>query len=164
MSRIFRLAALSLVVVFGALLGMGLKVERPMRLPIDPSPLVFETSHGARSLEVEIADTQMARERGLMFRRDFPRSRAMLFVFDQTRDVMMWMQNTPLSLDMIFIGPAGKITSIRENTVPFSTDIISSGGPARFAVEVDAGVARHLGLEIGDRVHHPVIDRIAAGQ
>lgn len=143
---------------------MAAGVDEPMRLPVDPAPLVFDTGHGAKSLAVEVADTADTRERGLMYRKDFPADRAMLFVFPMTQPVMMWMKNTPLSLDMIFVGPAGRIVSIRKNTTPFSTDIIPSGGMVRFAIEVDAGVATRLGLEKGDRVRHPVIDRIAKEQ
>lgn len=138
--------------------------QGPMRLPVDRTPLVFETRHGAKALAVEIADTAPERERGLMYRRDFPRDRAMLFVFPYPQEVTFWMQNTPLPLDMIFIDADGRISSIREHEKPFSTDLVGSGGPVRFVVEVDAGVARKLGLEMGDRARHPVIDKDADGQ
>jgi len=136
----------------------------PMRLPVDQAPIVFETRHGARALAVEIADTAQERERGLMFRREFPRDRAMLFVFPYAQEVTFWMQNTPLALDMVFVAADGRIVSIREHARPFSTDLIGSGGPVRFVVELDAGLARQLGLEKGGRVRHRVIDRIADEQ
>lgn len=145
--------------------GFGLAAdEKPMRLPVDKTPIVFQTRHGSRALAVEIAETAQERERGLMFRKDFPRDRAMLFVFPDAQEVTFWMQNTPLPLDMIFIGADGRITSIKEHEKPFSTDLVGSGGPVRFVIEVDAGVARRLGLEKGDRVRHPVVDKDADGQ
>ena len=160
MSRVLRLVCLSFLLL-STVVGSGLAAPaKPMLLPVDATPLTFETRHGARTLRIEIADTDDERERGLMFRKDFPTTRGMLFVFDETRQVMMWMQNTPRPLDMIFVDGSGRISSVRESTVPFSTAIISSGTPVRFVIEVDAGVAGKLGLEKGDRVRHPVIDKI----
>ncbi|MGH6861964.1 MAG: DUF192 domain-containing protein [Phyllobacterium sp.] len=129
----------------------------PMRLAVDPAPLVVNTAKGDVPFRVEIADDADERERGLMFRTDFHDNSAMLFVFDTARTVSMWMENTPAALDMLFLGEDGRIAAIRENAVPFSRDIISSGGPVRYVVEVKAGTARRLGLQIGDRVRHPAI-------
>ena len=67
----------------------------------------------------------------------------------------MWMHNTYISLDMIFIRNDGRILRIAENTTPLSDNIISSGGPARGVLEVIAGTARKLGIAPGDRVAHP---------
>ncbi|WP_420962299.1 DUF192 domain-containing protein [Brucella sp. IR073] len=129
----------------------------PMRLAVDAHPLVFETAKGKKSLEVEIADTDAERMRGLMYRTDLPENRAMLFVFDETQPVMMWMKNTPLPLDMVFLAKDGTIATIRENTEPFSETIISSIVPAAFVVELRAGTAKRLGLAIGEHVRHPAI-------
>ncbi|RCS22026.1 DUF192 domain-containing protein [Phyllobacterium salinisoli] len=129
----------------------------PMRLPLDAHRLVFETAKGKVSLDVEIADTDPERMRGLMYRTDFPENRAMLFVFDDTRTVMMWMKNTPLSLDMVFVNRDGAIATIRENTEPFSEAIVSSMVPVAFVIELRAGVAKQLGLAMGDTVRHPAI-------
>jgi uncharacterized protein len=129
----------------------------PMRLPIDPHPLVFDTAKGKVSFEVEIADTDPERERGLMFRTDLPANRAMLFTFDETRPVMMWMKNTPLPLDMVFLAKDGTIATIRENTEPFSEAIISSIVPVAFVIELRAGTAKRLGLAVGQHVNHSAI-------
>jgi len=139
-------------------------MAEPMRLPVDEHPLVFETGKGKVSLDVEIADTDAERMRGLMFRTDFPDDRAMLFVFDETRTVMMWMKNTPLPLDMVFVGRNGEIATIRDNTEPFSEAIISSVVPVGFVIELRAGAARRLGLAIGDHVRHPAICGECAAQ
>jgi uncharacterized membrane protein (UPF0127 family) len=135
--------------------------QAPMHLPIDPSPLTVNTAKGDVPFRVEIADTDPERERGLMFRKDLKDNSAMLFVFDETRLVTMWMENTPSALDMLFLDHDGRISAIRENAVPFSRSIISSGGPVRFVVEVKAGTAKRLGLTIGDKVRHPAIEAIA---
>lgn len=128
-----------------------------MRLPVDPAPLVFETPAGRVSFDVEVANTDESRSAGLMHRVDLPSNRAMLFVFDQTRDVMMWMENTPLPLDMVFIADDGKVSAIAPNTEPFSRAIVSSRGPVRFVVELNAGTAKRLGIGVGNTVQHPVI-------
>ena len=104
---------------------------------------------------VEIADTSARRARGYMERTDIEPDDGMLFVFDPPRDVSMWMMNTPTALDMIFIEPDGTIESIAENTVPFSTDVVSSEGEVGFVLEVLAGQAEALGLEPGDRLTGP---------
>ena len=80
---------------------------------------------------VEIADTEAEREKGLMFRKELPEGRGMLFDFHQEQDVSFWMENTYIPLDMMFIRADGRILRIAENTEPLSTRIIPSGGPVR---------------------------------
>ena len=150
-----------LLVAFFLLLSPALALDKgPMHLPVDATALTINTAKGDVPFRVEIADTDAERERGLMFRTDLKDDSAMLFVFDDTRLVTMWMEKTPSALDMLFLDEAGRIAAIRENAEPFSRDIISSGGPVRFVVEVKAGTARRLGLTIGDKVRHPAIDAI----
>ncbi|QND54236.1 DUF192 domain-containing protein [Phyllobacterium sp. 628] len=131
--------------------------QQPMKLPIDATPLVLNTARGDVPFQVEVADTDEERERGLMFRTDLKDNSAMLFVFEESRLVTMWMENTPSALDMIFLDDNGRVSAIRANAVPFSRATISSGGAARFVIEVKAGTARRLGLAVGDKVHHPAI-------
>ncbi|EJN04843.1 DUF192 domain-containing protein [Phyllobacterium sp. YR531] len=130
----------------------------PMHLPIDAVALTINTAKGDVPFSVEIADEEEERQRGLMFRTDLKDNSAMLFVFDQTRLVTMWMENTPSALDMLFLNESGRIAAIRQNAVPFSRDTISSGGPVKFVVEVKAGTAQRLGLRVGDKVRHPAIE------
>jgi uncharacterized membrane protein (UPF0127 family) len=80
----------------------------------------------------------------------------MLFDFQREQDIAMWMRNTYVSLDMLFIRGDGRILRIAENTEPLSERIISSGGPVRGVLEVVAGTARKLGIQPGDRVAHPI--------
>lgn len=152
MHRIFFVLALIFWVV-----GAEAQESKPMLLPVDPQLLEFETQNGRASFEVEIANSGEARMRGLMWRRDFPSNRAMLFVFGRMNEVLMWMQNTPSPLDMVFLDDKGRVTSIHENAVPFSEDIISSQGPAAYVVEVLAGTVKSNGIKIGDRAIHRII-------
>ncbi|MDR4306472.1 DUF192 domain-containing protein [Chelatococcus sambhunathii] len=119
------------------------------------SKLVFETSGGPRSFQIETADTPQQREVGLMYRRSMPDDHGMLFDFGHPQEVSMWMQNTYISLDMVFVGGDGRVTRIAERTEPLSTRIIPSQGPARYVVELVAGAAQRIGLKPGDRVVHP---------
>ncbi|MEP7455357.1 DUF192 domain-containing protein [Phyllobacterium sp. SB3] len=132
--------------------------NEPMHLPVDPVLLTINTAKGDVPFSVEVADEEEERQRGLMFRTDLKDNSAMLFVFDRTRLVTMWMENTPSALDMLFLNESGRIAAIRQNAVPFSRDTISSGGPVRFVVEVKAGTAQRLGLRVGDKVRHPAIE------
>jgi uncharacterized membrane protein (UPF0127 family) len=113
---------------------------------------------GVHVFAVELAATDAERSKGLMYRKELPEGRGMLFDFQRDQDVSMWMQNTYISLDMIFIRGDGRILRIAENTEPMSTRIISSGGPVRAVLEVIAGTARKLGIAPGDRVAHPMFN------
>jgi uncharacterized protein len=121
----------------------------------DPNTLEIVSKSGVHVFTVELAVTDEQRSRGLMFRRELAEGRGMLFKFEPDQNIAMWMQNTYVSLDMIFIRSDGRIMRIAENTEPLSTRTISSGGPARGVLEVVAGTARKLGLAPGDRVAHP---------
>jgi uncharacterized protein len=111
---------------------------------------------GVHVFAIELAVTDEERARGLMFRRELPEGKGMLFDFKRDQDVSMWMENTYVSLDMIFIRADGRIARIAENTEPMSRRIISSGGPVRAVLEVVAGTARKLGIGPGDKVAHPM--------
>jgi uncharacterized membrane protein (UPF0127 family) len=110
-------------------------------------------------LQVEVMRTDAGRERGLMDRRYLPADRGMLFDFGMERGVMMWMKNTYIPLDMIFLSRAGVVTHIAENAEPLSEAIISSESPAYAVLEVNAGFSRRIGLKAGDVVRHPMFAR-----
>jgi uncharacterized membrane protein (UPF0127 family) len=122
-------------------------------------PLVIVTLTGSHEFLVEIARTEAQREHGLMFRRSMPQDRGMLFGFESERPVAMWMKNTYLPLDMIFIGRGGKVVGLAENTEPLSEKVIPSGAPAISVLEVNAGVAARIGLKVGDTVRHPLFTK-----
>lgn len=118
--------------------------------------LTIVTSSGTHPLLVEVMRTGQQRERGLMFRRFLPQDRGMLFDFKSEQPIMMWMKNTYLPLDMIFISRSGKVVGISENTEPLSERIIASGAPAFAVLEVNAGTATTIGVRVGDKIHHPL--------
>jgi uncharacterized membrane protein (UPF0127 family) len=121
--------------------------------------LEIATKTGVHVFSVELAVTDAERERGLMFRRSVPEFYGMLFDFKRDQEVSMWMKNTYVSLDMIFIQSDGRIRRIAENTQVESLKIIPSGGPVRAVLEVAAGTARKLGIEPGDQVASPILHR-----
>lgn len=126
------------------------------------SSLIIETSSGVHVFSVELADTEERRRTGLMFREDLALDSGMLFDFESPRVITMWMRNTPLPLDMIFIGPGGRVVSVAENTVPFSEAIVSSRYPASSVFEVNAGTAKRIGIKVGDTVSHPIFEAPAS--
>jgi uncharacterized protein len=139
-------------------LALVLVIARtPARAGDDTLEIVSKTGVHVFAVELAVSDEQRAR--GLMFRRELPEGRGMLFKFEPEQVIQMWMHNTYISLDMIFIRSDGRILRIAENTKPESDNIISSGGPARGVLEVTAGTARKLGIAPGDRVAHPWFQR-----
>ena len=105
---------------------------------------------------VEVARDDATRAQGLMYRRSLSPDRGMLFDFKRVEPVSMWMQNTYVSLDMLFIRPDGTIARVAQNTEPLSTRTIPSGEPVLAVLEVVAGTAARLGIRAGDRVEHPL--------
>ena len=117
------------------------------------STLEIETSDGERHhFDVELAITAQQRALGLMFRKDLAPDAGMLFIYPRPQVITMWMQNTPLPLDMIFIGQDNRIGKIVERTIPYSTNTISSGQTMKAVLEVNGGTADRLGLQVGDQI------------
>ena len=112
-----------------------------------------------QSFRVEVARNDADRAQGLMYRRSMPADQGMLFDFGRVEPVSMWMQNTYLSLDMLFIRPDGTIARIAANTEPLSTRTIPSGEPVLAVLELNAGTTAKLGIKPGDRVEHPIFKR-----
>jgi uncharacterized membrane protein (UPF0127 family) len=118
--------------------------------------LEIVTKTGVQVFSVEMATTEQEKETGLMYRKELADGKGMLFDFSPEQQISMWMKNTYISLDMIFIRADGRILRIAENTEPLSIRIISSGGPAKGVLEVIAGTAKKYGIQPGDRVAHPL--------
>jgi uncharacterized membrane protein (UPF0127 family) len=140
-------------ILFALLVAVG-----PVR-PAGPQALEIVSKTGAHVFSVEIVDNDADRAKGLMFRKELPEGKGMLFDFHRDQDVSFWMQNTYISLDMLFIRGDGTILRIAENTEPLSTRMVPSGGPVRAVLEVIGGTARKLGIAAGDRVAHPIFKR-----
>lgn len=108
----------------------------------------------AHIFQLEVADNDETRKRGLMYRQSLPANGGMLFDFEQSRVISMWMKNTYIPLDMLFVRADGGITHIAEWTEPHSLKTISSREPVTFVIEVAGGSAARLGIAPGDTVHH----------
>lgn len=119
-------------------------------------PLEISSKNGVHVFAVEMAVTPEQQAKGLMFRRELPEGRGMLFDFGQEQPTSFWMKNTYIPLDMIFIRGDGRIAKIAENTVPLSEALISSGGPVRAVLEVIGSTAKKFGIAPGDRVAHAI--------
>jgi uncharacterized membrane protein (UPF0127 family) len=120
--------------------------------------LEIASKTGVHVFSVEIAENDADRAKGLMFRKELPEGKGMLFDFKREQDVAFWMENTYISLDMLFIRGDGTILRIAENTEPLSPRLVPSGGPVRGVLEVIAGTSRKLGIAPGDRVAHPIFN------
>jgi uncharacterized membrane protein (UPF0127 family) len=143
--------ALAAALAVWAFAGVGAKAA-------NIQPLEIVTKTGVQVFSVEVATTDQEKETGLMYRKELPDGKGMLFDFSPEQQISMWMKNTYISLDMIFIRADGRILRIAENTEPESTRIISSGGLAKGVLEVIAGTARKYGIAPGDRVAHPLFN------
>jgi len=120
--------------------------------------LEIATAGGVRVFAVEMATTEEEKTTGLMFRKELADGHGMLFDFLPAQEVTMWMKNTYISLDMIFIAADGHILRIAENTEPLSVKLIPSNGLTRAVLEVPAGTARKYGIHAGDRVGHALFN------
>ena len=134
-----------------AFLPSGLRAEEALT---KIEPLTIATDGDATMFTVEIADTEATRERGLMFRQRLPENHGMLFDFGQPQPVSMWMKNTYIPLDMVFIRSDGSIAYIAENTVPKSLDTIGITEPVRAVLELPGGTAKKKDIRAGDIVYH----------
>ena len=119
--------------------------------------LEIVTAAGARhAFHIELAVKPEQRERGLMYRQSLDADAGMLFDFQTDQTVDMWMKNTYIPLDMVFIARDGTIVRIAADTVPLSLDIVSSGGPVRAVLELKGGETARRGIGPGAKVVHPL--------
>lgn len=149
-----------MLTVFAALAGISIAFAQPLtvqqRITFPTSELTIESGGKQHRFNVEFADTDERRALGLMYRTTLAADAGMLFDFKVDQPVAMWMRNTRLPLDMLFIRRDGRIANIAQRTVPFSETSIYSSGPVRGVLELNGGTAERLGLKPGDRVMHPM--------
>jgi len=122
---------------------------------LQQAKLQAKTALGTHDFSVWIAADDESRARGLMFVRELPPDHGMLFLFEFPQEVAFWMKDTVLSLDLIFVDPAGKVLNVAANARPYSLDPIESQGRAIAVLEVVAGTARKIGLKPGDAISFP---------
>jgi hypothetical protein len=127
-------------------------------------PIVIETRSARRhTFEAWRAESDATRTQGLMFVRDIRPDQAMIFVYEPPQMVAMWMKNTLLPLDMLFVDAAGCVVRTVHDARPGSLETISAGAPVALVVELKGGTTRALGIDTGDRVRRPGADWPADG-
>jgi uncharacterized membrane protein (UPF0127 family) len=138
-------AVLALTLPLAAVAQQGLQ-------SFDRAVLEIETKAGRHRFDIELALTPDQQSQGLMYRQRLAADAGMLFLYDSEQPLLMWMANTFIPLDMVFIAADGRIRKIAERTIPHSTATIGSDGPALAVLELNGGTAARLGIGVGDRV------------
>lgn len=154
--NVARAVALGLVAVTLGCAQPAATSPGAVEAPVHTERLIIDTANGAVRLNVEIADDEQERNRGLMFRETLADDAGMLFDFPTPERASFWMRNTILSLDIIFIGVDGRILNIADHTIPYSDDPIPAAGLTRGVLELRAGRAEALGIRPGDHVRHRI--------
>lgn len=122
----------------------------------DPGEVTLYPRDGVEvRFQVEVADDPVEQARGLMHRTELAEDAGMIFVFPKARPARFWMKNTPLPLDILFIGEDGRVVNIAERTTPFSERSIPSEGPVLAVLEINGGLSDELGIGPGTPVLHP---------
>ena len=129
--------------------------------PMEVTPLEIQSGDEVFAFSVEVANDPDEISFGLMERTEIAEDAGMLFDFGNPRETSMWMKNTILPLDMLFIDSDGSVEMIARNTVPGSLRTISPGIPVKAVLELNAGTATRLGIEPGDVVVHPIFNNDA---
>ena len=107
---------------------------------------------GDAAWQMEVAKTENEREKGLMFRHYLPEESGMVFAFAKPRNVAMWMQNTYISLDIVFVNEHLVVSNIEKNAKPLSEDAIRGGGTSAYVIELNGGQAAAKGIKAGDKL------------
>jgi uncharacterized membrane protein (UPF0127 family) len=106
--------------------------------------------------QIKIADNYAEREKGLMFVNQMPTNEGMIFIYEDEVRRLMWMKNTYIALDMLFVSSDLKIVNMKENAVPLSEELISSIVPVKYTIELNAGQIAEKGIKIGDAIEYKV--------
>jgi uncharacterized membrane protein (UPF0127 family) len=130
--------------------GQGQKLQT-----FEKNRLAIKTKTGRHEFHVEIARRPKQQAQGLMFRRRMAADAGMLFIYRVTAPASMWMKNTFIPLDLLYIDWTGKIVGFHQRAVPQSLEVITSKQPVRAVLEVNAGTVARLKIGVGDKVVHP---------
>src|SRR5205085_12200106 len=136
------------------LMSTGPALAQLVQFPI--AELTIVGASGPHKFKVEVATTPAQMVQGLMFRRSLAPDAGMLFDYRGPSMAMMWMKNTLIPLDMLFVDERGRIVNIHERAVPGSLETISAARPVRATIELNGGTAARLGIKPGDRVLFPI--------
>lgn len=151
-----RLARIVAIVCLAVLLSGQAGDDADLDAAFDKDRLVIQASaHACYVFDVYLAFSRAQQTRGLMFVRYMPETTGMLFVYRQPQVLSMWMKNTYIPLDILFIRADGSIANIVTNTIPLSLDSIAAIEPLHYALELNAGVTKRLGIDTDSRVYFP---------
>jgi uncharacterized protein len=139
------------------LLSLALLAAAQPAIAAGSGTLVLKTATGDHSFNIEVMVSEEERALGLMFRRSLPENSGMLFLYDPPQPATMWMKNTLIPLDMVFISADARVHRIESHAEPFSTTLIPSDGDVMGVLELNAGEAGKIGLKRGDKVIYPGI-------
>ena len=123
------------------------------------SEILIVSKSGEHKFVVDVATTMAQRQMGLMYRKNMARNRGMMFDFGEEQLIAMWMKNTLIPLDMLFVDKTGKILQIERATTPLSLETIAGRRPAMSVIELNAGLTTELGISEGDQVMHNIFFR-----
>jgi uncharacterized protein len=140
----------------GLLIAISILADNTVMAKMRREVLTLKTKTAEHAIDIEIADTMEEKALGLMFRTSVPDNTGMLFPYGAPQDITMWMRNTYVSLDMVFIRADGVVHRIAARTEPLSEKIVSSEGNVSAVLELGAGAAERLGLKPGDLVRHKI--------
>jgi len=150
-NRIFGFKIAAVLVVSQLLFPLPLNAQQDVGFAEDVLQ-IKSASGDIFEFNIELAESPEQKSRGLMYRREMGADEGMLFLYRRDQVVTMWMANTFLPLDMLFIERDGTIARIQANTLPQSREVISSRKRVRAVLELNAGTARKLGIAPGDKV------------
>ena len=123
------------------------------------SEILIVSKSGEHKFVVDVATTMAQRQVGWMYRKKMARNRGMMFDFGEEQLIAMWMKNTLIPLDMLFVDKTGRILQIERATTPLSLETISGRRPAMSVIELNAGLTEELGISEGDQVMHNIFFR-----
>lgn len=146
---VFALAALALTAC-----ATASEAGVPQQLPL--TPLAIQTATGTHAFQVQVAASNAEKETGLMFRASMPADEGMIFDYGAAQTVYIWMKNTLIPLDLIYIRSDGTVSSVYEGAQPGDLTPRGSKEPVVAVLELNAGAADRIGLAPGDRVLHAI--------
>jgi hypothetical protein len=147
---------LFLLFVLPLLLAVAANVARAQLAQFPTASLTILTASGPHRFTVELATSPEQMTQGLMFRQSLAPDAGMLFDYQTPSMATMWMKNTLIPLDMLFVDASGHIVNIHERAVPGALDVIAAAAPVRAVIELNGGTAARLGIRPGDRVFYPI--------
>ncbi|MGE0768444.1 MAG: DUF192 domain-containing protein [Hyphomicrobiaceae bacterium] len=153
-STFFHRAAIVAALFLFAHLALAFTGAVSLRAEMRTDVIKLITASGTHTFHIEVAETPAEKARGLMFRRTLADDAGMLFPYAPPQEATMWMRNTYISLDMVFIRQDGIVHRVEAHTEPFSEKVIASNGDVAAVLELKAGMARQIQLKAGDKVIH----------